>query len=54
MTRVALIVLALYTGDPCVEMCEVLDMEHLATTPQACLCFDPVTKRVELFPRVRP
>lgn len=50
--RFVLFVLALYTGDPCVDVCEVLDMQHVATRARECVCYDPASKRVEVFERV--
>ena len=49
---VVLALLALYSGNPCRDVCEVLDMEYVATRQRECVCFDPVTKRVEVFERV--
>jgi len=48
---IAFLLLASYTEPPqtqCRDVCEVLDMLYVEAEP-VCVCFDPVTKRLERF-----
>ena len=48
------VLLALYTVEPCAEVCEVLEMEHRASAPCSCVCYDPVIGKTERVRIVAP